>query len=146
MADAQPVPQGVDTGVPSPARIYDYLLAGDNNFAADRAAAEQIMKAVPEIRDAAWSNRGFHQRAAKWIAQQGIRQFVDIGSGLPTVGNTHEVVRARLAGDPRRLRGQRPAGAGAQHGRCWPVTGQPACCSVTSAIRTGSWDIPSCGG
>ena len=93
MADAQPVPQGVDTGVPSPARIYDYLLAGDNNFAADRAAAEQIMKAVPEIRDAAWSNRGFHQRAAKWIAKQGIHQFVDIGSGLPTVGNTHEVVQ-----------------------------------------------------
>src|SRR6266487_2807753 len=56
-------------------------------------AAEQILKAAPEIRDAAWSNRGFHQRAAKWIAQHGVRQFVDIGSGLPTVGNTHEVVQ-----------------------------------------------------
>ena len=52
------------------------------------------------MRDAAWSNRGFHQRAAQWIAQQGIRQFVDIGSGLPTVGNTHEVVQ-RLVPEAR---------------------------------------------
>ncbi len=100
MTDAQPGPDGVDSGIPAPARIYDYLLAGHNNFPADRAAAEQIVKAVPEIRDAAWSNRGFHQRAAKWIAQQGIRQFVDIGSGLPTVGNTHDVVQ-RLVPDAR---------------------------------------------
>ena len=56
-------------------------------------AAERILSVVPEIRDCAWSNRGFHQRAATWIAEQGVRQFLDIGSGLPTVGNTHEVVR-----------------------------------------------------
>ncbi len=93
MTGAQSVPPGVDTGVPSPARIYDFLLGGDNNFPADRAAAGQIMEAVPEIKDAAWSNRGFHQRAATWLARHGIRQFVDIGSGLPTVGNTHEVVQ-----------------------------------------------------
>ncbi len=100
MTDAQPGPDGVDSGIPAPARIYDYLLAGHNNFPADRAAAEQIVKAVPEIRDAAWSNRGFHQRAARWIAEQGVRQFVDIGSGLPTVGNTHEVVQ-RLVPEAR---------------------------------------------
>ena len=93
MTGTQPVPPGVDTGVPSPARIYDYLLGGDNNFPADRAAAGQIMQAVPEIKDTAWSNRGFHQRAATWIARRGIRQFIDIGSGLPTVGNSHEVVQ-----------------------------------------------------
>ena len=51
-----------------------------------------MLTVVPEIRDCAWSNRGFHQRAAAWIARQGVRQFLDIGSGLPTVGNTHEVV------------------------------------------------------
>ena len=96
MTDAQPGPGGVDSSVPAPARIYDYLLAGSNNFPADRAAAEQILKAVPEIRDAAWSNRGFHQRAARWIAEHGVSQFVDIGSGLPTVGNTHEVVQRLL--------------------------------------------------
>jgi len=93
MADARSVPQGVDTRVPAPARIYDYLLGGQQNFEADQAAAEQIVKAVPEIRDSAWANRGFHQRAARWIAEQGVRQFIDIGSGLPTVGNTHEVVQ-----------------------------------------------------
>ena len=89
----QPLPPGVDTEMPSPARIYDFLLGGDTNFAADRAAAGQIMTAVPEIKDAAWANRGFHQRAASWLAEQGIRQFIDIGSGLPTVGNTHQVVQ-----------------------------------------------------
>jgi S-adenosyl methyltransferase len=89
----QPLPPGVDTEMASPARIYDFLLGGDTNFAADRAAAGQIMNVVPEIKDAAWANRGFHQRAASWLAEQGIRQFIDIGSGLPTVGNTHQVVQ-----------------------------------------------------
>jgi len=93
MSEASHVPAGVDTSRPTPARIYDYMLQGSNYFEIDRLAAEQILKVAPEIRDAAWSNRGFHQRAAKWIAQRDVRQFVDIGSGLPTVGNTHEVVQ-----------------------------------------------------
>ncbi len=92
------IPAGVDTGRPTPARIYDYLLQGSSYFQVDRFAAEQILAAAPEIRDAAWSNRGFHQRAAKFIARQGVRQFVDIGSGLPTVGNTHEVVQKVVPG------------------------------------------------
>jgi hypothetical protein len=87
------IPAGVDTSRPAPSRIYDYMLRGQNHFEADAAAAERILNAVPEIRDCAWSNRGFHQRAAKWIAEQGVQQFIDIGSGLPTVGNTHEVVQ-----------------------------------------------------
>src|SRR5258708_25341712 len=69
------------------------MLRGDNHFDSDVEAAERILSVVPEIRDCAWSNRGFHQRAAKWIAERGVRQFIDLGSGLPTVGNTHEVVR-----------------------------------------------------
>jgi len=84
---------GADYSRPAPARIYDYMLRGDNHFQTDILAAERILSAVPEIRDCAWSNRGFHQRAAKWIAERGVRQFIDIGSGLPTVGNTHEVVQ-----------------------------------------------------
>jgi hypothetical protein len=84
----------VDPSRPAPARIYDYLLNGQNNFQSDRDAAKRIMALVPEIRDCAWGNRGFHQRAARWIAQREVRQFIDIGSGLPTVGNTHDVVRA----------------------------------------------------
>jgi len=71
-----------------------------NNFDADRAAAELMKSMAPELIDAAWANRGFHQRAAKWIAERGVRQFIDIGSGLPTVGNTHEVVR-KVAADAR---------------------------------------------
>jgi O-methyltransferase involved in polyketide biosynthesis len=93
MTQASRVPPGVDTSIPTPARIYDYMLRGHNYFERDQQAAEQILQAVPEIRDAAFSNRGFHQRAAKFIADHGVRQFIDIGSGLPTVGNTHEVVQ-----------------------------------------------------
>ena len=91
-------PAGVDISRPAPARIYDYMLRGDNHFEIDVLAAERILSAVPEIRDCAWSNRGFHQRAAKWIAGRGVRQFIDIGSGLPTVGNTHEVVQQVIPG------------------------------------------------
>src|SRR5499425_790264 len=93
MATEQPVPPGVDPSQPTPARVYDYLLGGVNNFAADRDTAELMTSMAPELVDAAFANRGFHQRAAKWIAEQGVRQFIDLGSGLPTVGNTHEVVR-----------------------------------------------------
>jgi hypothetical protein len=85
--------QGADSSRPAPARIYDYMLRGNNHFPVDAEAAQRILSVVPEIQDCAWSNRGFHQRAAKWIAQRGVRQFIDIGSGLPTVGNTHEVVQ-----------------------------------------------------
>jgi hypothetical protein len=92
MTKALRLPEGVDVTTPSPARIYDYMLRGSHHFEADARAAERILCAVPEIRDCAWSNRGFHQRAAAWIARQGVRQFLDIGSGLPTVGNTHDVV------------------------------------------------------
>ena len=93
MTEALHLPEGLDISRPSPARIYDYMLRGQHYLEADAKAAEQILRAVPEIRDCAWSNRGFHQRAASWIARQGVRQFLDIGSGLPTVGNTHEVVK-----------------------------------------------------
>jgi hypothetical protein len=93
MTKALRQPEGLDVSRPSPARIYDYLLRGSHHFEADEAAAERILTAVPEIRDCAWSNRGFHQRAAAWIARQGVRQFIDLGSGLPTVGNTHDVVQ-----------------------------------------------------
>jgi S-adenosyl methyltransferase len=93
MEQARQIPGGVDPSKPAPARIYDYLLSGENNFPSDREAADRITAVVPEIRDCAWANRGFHQRAARWIARRGIRQFIDIGSGLPTVRNTHEVVQ-----------------------------------------------------
>jgi hypothetical protein len=84
----------VDPSRPSPARLYDYYLGGNNNFAVDRTAAEALRQSLPALSDAAWANRGFHQRAATWLATEaGLRQFIDIGSGLPTVGNTHQVVQ-----------------------------------------------------
>lgn len=93
MTEALPEQKGLEVTRPSPARIYDYMLRGRHYFDVDAKAAERILSVVPEIRDCAWGNRGFHQRAAAWIARQGVRQFIDIGSGLPTVGNTHDVVR-----------------------------------------------------
>src|SRR5215468_10097484 len=93
MAETEQIPPGVDVSKPSVARIYDCLLGGVTNFEADQAAAGLMKSRAPELVDAAFANRGFHQRAAKWIAEQGVRQFIDLGSGLPTVGNTHEVVR-----------------------------------------------------
>ena len=100
MTEDPPVPPGVDPAVPSPARMYDYYLGGTHNFPADRVAAQRVLDALPDLRDACWANRSFHQRAARWMAEQGIRQFIDIGSGLPTAGNTHEVVQA-VAADAR---------------------------------------------
>jgi hypothetical protein len=100
MTKAVQLPEGLDVSRPSPARIYDYMLGGEQYFDADARAAEQILRAVPELKDCAWSNRGYHQRSAAWIARQGVRQFLDIGSGLPTVGNTHEVVK-RIHPDAR---------------------------------------------
>jgi S-adenosyl methyltransferase len=100
MNKALRLPEGLDITRPSPARIYDYMLGGSHHFDVDVDAAKRLLKAVPEIRDTAWSNRGFHQRAASWIARKGVRQFLDIGSGLPTVGNTHDVV-AKVHRDAR---------------------------------------------
>jgi trans-aconitate methyltransferase len=94
------VPPGVDPAQPSPARLYDYYLGGSHYYEADRLAAEQLRESMPELMDLAWANRGFHQRVARWMAGCGIRQFIDIGSGLPTVGNTHEVVE-KVAPDAR---------------------------------------------
>jgi trans-aconitate methyltransferase len=99
MTEADQVPAGVDTSAPSPARLYDYYLGGDTNFPVDREAGDRLRQALPDLYDAAWANRGFHQRAARWMAtEHGVSQFIDIGSGLPTQGNTHESVRQAMPG------------------------------------------------
>ena len=86
-----PVPPLPGTRVPNVARIYDYLLGGKDNFEADRAAAETLMRLIPDGVIACRENRKFMRRAVRYLAWQGIRQFVDIGTGLPTQGNVHEV-------------------------------------------------------
>ena len=93
MTETPDVPPGVDPDTPSPARLYDYFLGGTNNFPVDRQAGEMLKAAVPDIIDAMWANRGFHGRAAVWMAAHGIRQFIEVGSGLPTQYNTHEAVQ-----------------------------------------------------
>jgi hypothetical protein len=100
MTDPDHVPPGVDPTRPSPARLYDYFLGGTNNLPVDREAAERLKAAIPDMVDAVWANRGFHGRAAVWLAGHGIRQFIDIGSGLPTQNNTHQAVH-RVAPDAR---------------------------------------------
>jgi SAM-dependent methyltransferase len=93
MSEMERVPPGVDPSKPSPARMYDRYLGGTANFQADREAVDHIFELVPEIRDAAWANRGFLQRAVRWMAERGIRQFIDLGAGLPTQRSTHEVAQ-----------------------------------------------------
>ena len=80
-----------DTSVPNVARIYDYWLGGKDNFAADREAAERSAKAVPQLPWLSRENRKFLGRAVRFCAAAGVTQFLDIGSGLPTMENVHEV-------------------------------------------------------
>lgn len=95
MAETEHVPAGVDTTRPSPARMYDFMLGGTHNFQVDRDATHEFAAQFPDLEDAAWANRGFHGRAARWMAvTREIDQFIDIGSGLPTQSNTHEVLHA----------------------------------------------------
>lgn len=87
-------PQGIDTSVAHPARMYDYFLGGKNNFAADRGAADRILDAAPEARLVVQEGRRFLRRAVRFAAEQGMTQFLDIGTGLPTEGSVHEVAQA----------------------------------------------------
>src|SRR5258707_12736832 len=97
--EADPPP--FDTTVPHAARMYDYLLGGKDNFAADREAAEQLVAINPAARRAVRENRAFHGRAVGYLAgEAGIRQFLDIGTGIPAADNTHEAAQ-RGAAHPR---------------------------------------------
>ncbi|WP_406693296.1 SAM-dependent methyltransferase [Saccharopolyspora sp. ID03-671] len=92
----------VDVDRPNSARMYDYYLGGSTNFAVDREAAEAGLRAMPYARDYAVANRAFLRRAVSHLVQQGIDQFLDLGSGIPTVGNVHEIAhrhnpQARIA-------------------------------------------------
>ena len=108
--EASPFAQAVDTTRPNIARVYDYWLGGKDNFAADREEAERMLTVYPLLRERARENRLFLARAVTWLAKQGIRQFLDIGSGLPTAQNTHRDrpgSRSGLPGGVRRLRPRR---------------------------------------
>jgi hypothetical protein len=89
------LPAEADSSRPHSARIYDYFIGGKNHFAADRAAAAEVLRNSPSVRIAARENRSFLGRAVHFLAAEaGIRQFLDIGTGLPTTNNVHEVAQA----------------------------------------------------
>jgi len=84
-------PDDIDIERPAPARMYDYYLGGSHNFASDRELAQQAMAVWPDSPHIARANRAFLRRAVAFAVEQGVSQFLDLGAGIPTVGNTHEV-------------------------------------------------------
>ncbi|MCP3798436.1 SAM-dependent methyltransferase [Allokutzneria sp. A3M-2-11 16] len=87
------IPPDVDTNTPSIARIYDYWLGGGHNFEIDRATADKLEGNMAGVRQSVRLNRAFLARAVRYMASQGVKQFIDIGSGIPTVGNVHEIAQ-----------------------------------------------------
>jgi SAM-dependent methyltransferase len=87
------VPAGTDTGRPSPARVYDYVLGGAHNFAIDRQAAEQLLAVDPHTTLMAHANRAYLRRVVTFLVDAGVRQFLDVGSGIPTAGHVHEIAQ-----------------------------------------------------
>jgi S-adenosyl methyltransferase len=94
MVDTWSEPAYLNPRIPSPARMYDYYLGGKNNFTADREAAEHVLSAVPHGRRVAQENRRFLTRAIAYMASQGVRQFLDLGTGFPTSPSVHEAAEA----------------------------------------------------
>jgi hypothetical protein len=94
MSHVPDMPPEIDTSKPHPARMYDYFVGGKNHFAADRETAAEVLRRSPAAHIAARENRAFLGRAVKYLAAEaGIRQFLDIGTGLPTTDNVHEVAQ-----------------------------------------------------
>jgi hypothetical protein len=94
-------PSDIDTSRPHPARMYDYYLGGKDNYVVDRDAARRVLRGAPELRVTARENRAFLRRAVRFLVRDaGIRQILDIGTGIPTSGNVHEVAR-EIAPDVR---------------------------------------------
>ncbi|MFI6034811.1 SAM-dependent methyltransferase [Streptomyces sp. NPDC051315] len=91
-------PRSIDISVPSVSRIYDYYLGGSHNFEVDRQAARRAMEFMPGLPKIMQANRAFMRRAVRYAASEGITQFLDVGSGIPTFGNVHEVAQAASPG------------------------------------------------
>lgn len=101
MGDSSPtggqnqLPADIDTTIPQPARFWDYLLGGKDNYPIDREVGRQVLAIFPDLLDAARADRGFLVRVVRYLVKEaGIRQLLDIGTGLPTVNNTHQVAQA----------------------------------------------------
>ncbi|MGD8515532.1 MAG: SAM-dependent methyltransferase, partial [Anaerolineae bacterium] len=94
MSEQSWIPNAIPLDRPSPARIYDCLLGGYHNFAIDREIAGKMKEICPEMSQSAQANRAFLRRAVRFVMAQGIDQILDLGSGIPTVGNVHEEAQA----------------------------------------------------
>jgi hypothetical protein len=88
-------PEGIDLDRPSASRVYDYFVGGMHNFEIDRVLARQIEQFTPDVAETMRANRDLLRRCVRTLADAGVDQFLDIGSGIPTVGNVHEVAQAR---------------------------------------------------
>ncbi|RBL84537.1 SAM-dependent methyltransferase [Streptomyces cavourensis] len=93
MTGRDPLAIEIDTSKPHPARMYDWFLGGKDNYPVDEQMARQLLKLDARGRDMARVNRAFMHRATRWLAERGVRQFLDIGTGLPTADNTHEIAQ-----------------------------------------------------
>src|SRR4051812_3645423 len=91
-------PRSIDITVPSVSRMYDYYLGGSHNFEVDREAARRAMEFMPGLPKVMQANRAFLRRAVRFAVGEGVTQFLDIGSGIPTFGNVHEVAQAAAPG------------------------------------------------
>ena len=97
MTEAGPVPDGIEEDRPSVARLYDFFLGGHHNFAADRELGRKLLAAEPNARLIVRENRAFLGRAVKFMIGAGVRQFIDLGSGIPTQENVHEIAQGAAA-------------------------------------------------
>ncbi|AOR34947.1 methyltransferase [Streptomyces fodineus] len=100
MAGQDPTAAAIDTGNPHPARMYDWYLGGKDNYPVDEAMGRQMLALEPRMPVMARVNRAFMHRATRWLAQQGVRQFLDIGTGIPTEPNLHQIAQ-QLAPEAR---------------------------------------------
>jgi hypothetical protein len=93
------LPPDINTNVAHSARVYDYWLGGKDNFAADRELAELMLQAIPTLREMAMANRAFMRRAVRYLVEEaGVRQILDLGTGIPTSPNVHEIAQAAAPG------------------------------------------------
>ncbi len=90
----QPLSTGIRQDIPHSARMYDWFLGGKDHFEVDREAAERVLTVFPTMRTAVWANRAFMHRATRTLAQRGLRQWLDVGTGIPTSPNLHEVAQS----------------------------------------------------
>ncbi|MBT2230070.1 SAM-dependent methyltransferase [Nonomuraea sp. NEAU-A123] len=95
MSDEARWSAGIDSSTPNLARMHDYFIGGKDNFAVDREAAEAVLATAPEVRVMAQEHQAFHVRVIRFLVEQGLTQFINLGSGLPSDLNTHELVRSR---------------------------------------------------